>query len=110
MKGALGMERISLKRLSAEGLCGGLLYWGTPKDMLSKALKWASVSIGAPLLGDMEGICLPGRFERKREYIRVPFLDPEDIRILSVVAIWNFVKGQSSHELISDYGAQRACL
>ena len=28
MKGALGMERFSLNRLSAEGLCGGLLYWG----------------------------------------------------------------------------------
>ena len=26
-KGALGMERFSLKRLSAEGLCGGLLDW-----------------------------------------------------------------------------------
>jgi hypothetical protein len=28
MKGALGIERVSLKRLSAEGLWGGLLYWG----------------------------------------------------------------------------------
>jgi hypothetical protein len=28
MKGALGMERFSLKRLSVEGLWGGLLYWG----------------------------------------------------------------------------------
>ena len=28
MKGALGIERLSLKRLSAEGLWGGLLYWG----------------------------------------------------------------------------------
>jgi hypothetical protein len=28
MKGALGMELLSLKRLSAEGLWGGLLYWG----------------------------------------------------------------------------------
>jgi hypothetical protein len=27
MKGALGMERFSRKRLSAEGLWGGLLYW-----------------------------------------------------------------------------------
>jgi hypothetical protein len=28
MKGALGMELLSLKRLSVEGLKGGLLYWG----------------------------------------------------------------------------------
>ena len=28
MKGALGIEHFSLKRLSAEGLWGGLLYWG----------------------------------------------------------------------------------
>jgi hypothetical protein len=27
IKGALGMERLSLKRLSVEGLWGGLLYW-----------------------------------------------------------------------------------
>jgi hypothetical protein len=28
MKEALGLECFSLKRLSAEGLWGGLLYWG----------------------------------------------------------------------------------
>jgi len=28
MKEALGIERFSLKRLSVEGLWGGLLYWG----------------------------------------------------------------------------------
>jgi hypothetical protein len=28
IEGALGMEHLSLKRLSAEGLWGGLLYWG----------------------------------------------------------------------------------
>jgi hypothetical protein len=31
MKGALGMGRLSLKRLSAEVLWGGLLYWGPQK-------------------------------------------------------------------------------
>jgi hypothetical protein len=31
MKGAVGMEHLSLKRLSAEGLLEGLLYWGTRK-------------------------------------------------------------------------------
>jgi hypothetical protein len=43
--------------LSEEAQSGGPLgrasFLGTPKDMLSKALPWASVSIGAPLLGNM---------------------------------------------------------
>ena len=33
------------------------------------------------------------------------FLDPEDIKILSLGAIWNFSKEQGSTEMISDYGA-----
>jgi len=30
-------------------------FTGKPKDMLSKAQKWASASIGAPLEGNMGG-------------------------------------------------------
>jgi len=30
-------------------------FTGDPKDMLSKAQKWAPASTGAPLLGNMEG-------------------------------------------------------
>jgi hypothetical protein len=51
-----------------------------------------SLSLGAPL-GNLEGIRLLGLFERKGLYIQVPFLDPEDIKILSLGAIWNFGKG-----------------
>ena len=130
------------------GLEGGLL--GTPKDMLSKARKWASTSIGALLLGNMElrfflraflfrgifmrfsremqvpckrvslsigtllgnleAVCLPGFLTEKKKYIWVPFLDPEDIKILSQGAFWNLVKEQGPPELIPDYGAKRACL
>jgi len=36
---------------------------------------------------------LPGLFERKGNCIWVPFLDPKDIKILSLGAIWNFGKG-----------------
>ena len=54
--------------------------------------KWVSLSIRASL-GNLARICLPGLFERKGQYIWVPFLDPEDIKILSVGAIWNFGKG-----------------
>jgi hypothetical protein len=43
--------------LSEEAHCeaplGRAPLLGTPKDMLSKALEWASVYIGAPLLGNM---------------------------------------------------------
>jgi hypothetical protein len=37
---------------------------------------------------------LLGHFERNGKYIWVPFLDPEDIKVLSWGAIWNFGKGR----------------
>jgi hypothetical protein len=43
--------------------------------MLSKALAWASVSIGAPLLGNMEGRSFHRAFEIKRyikRYVKMP--------------------------------------
>jgi len=88
MNGALRVERLplSLKRFIAEGLWGrlriqaslsigaylrsrGTCNQGTPKDMLSKALEWASVSIWAPLLGNKEGRSFLRAFEMKR-YIK----------------------------------------
>jgi len=92
MKGALGIECFSLKRLSAEGLWGGLLYWGCWKICQERLWIQASISIGAPL-GNLEGILLLGLFERKEKYIWVPFLDPDDIKNLSLGAIWNLGKG-----------------
>ena len=44
-------------------------------------------------IGESGGDSLAGTFERKGEYIWGPFLDPEDIKILSLWAIWNFGKG-----------------
>jgi hypothetical protein len=44
-------------------------------------------------LENLEGICLLGLLERTGEYIWFPFLDPDDIMILSLGAIWNFGKG-----------------
>jgi len=44
--------------------------------MLSKALEWASVSVGAPLLGNMEGLSFLRVFEIKRyikRYVEMPF-------------------------------------
>jgi hypothetical protein len=86
--------------------------------MLSKALEWASVFIGFSLLGNMEGHSFLRAFEINRytkryvkmlckrvsvsirgpltnlQGIRLPrlLLDPEDIKILSLGAIWNFGK------------------
>jgi hypothetical protein len=50
-----------------------------------------SLSRGNPL-GNLEGIRLPGLFERKGQYIWALFLDPEDSKILSLGAICNFGK------------------
>jgi hypothetical protein len=61
------------------------------KRYVKMPCKRVSLCIGAPL-GNMEGIPLPGRFERKGKYNWVPFLDPEDIKILSLGDIWNFGK------------------
>ena len=54
--------------------------------------KQASLSIGA-LLGNLERIRWPGFLTEKKNYIWVHFLDPEDIKILILGAIWNFSKG-----------------
>jgi hypothetical protein len=62
------------------------------KRYVKMPCKLLSLSIGAPL-GNLEVICLPGLYERKGKYIWVPFLDAEDIKILSLGAIWNFGKG-----------------
>ena len=55
-------------------------------------LKQVSISIGA-LLGNLEGVGLPGHLREKQKFTCVPFLDPEDIKSLSMRAIWNFNKG-----------------
>jgi hypothetical protein len=53
------------------------------KRDVKMASKWVPLSIEAPL-GNLEGIRLPGLFERKGQYFWVPFLDPEDTEILSL--------------------------
>ena len=58
--------------ISPRGPGGKAPLLGTPKDMLKRytktdvkmPCKWVSLSIGAPL-GNLEGIHLPGLFERK---------------------------------------------
>jgi hypothetical protein len=62
------------------------------KIYVKMSCKRVCLSIGAPF-GNLEGIRLPGRFERKGKYIWVLFLDPEDIKDINLGAIWNFDKG-----------------
>jgi hypothetical protein len=65
---------------------------GYIKRYVKMSSKQVSLSIGAPL-GNLDGIRLPGLFDRNGNYIWVPFLDPEDIKVLSLGVIWNFGKG-----------------
>jgi hypothetical protein len=58
MKGFLGMERLSLKRINVEGLKGGLLYWG-PWVMKGRLWGQASLCMGTQL-GNLEWAHLPG--------------------------------------------------
>jgi hypothetical protein len=54
----------SLKRLSEEGLTGGLLYWGPWKICEERLWVQASLSIRAAL-ENLESICLPGLLREK---------------------------------------------
>jgi hypothetical protein len=50
------------------------MFTGNP-EMYAKALEWASLSIGAPLLGNMEGRSFLSAFEIKRcikRYVKMP--------------------------------------
>jgi hypothetical protein len=51
------MGHLSLKRLTAVGVEGGLLYWG-PSVIRGGLWRWASLSIGAEL-GNLEWTHLP---------------------------------------------------
>ena len=46
-----------------------------------------------PCWGTWRGFFLRDFLRDKKKNIRVPFLDPEDFKILSLGAIWNFAKG-----------------
>jgi hypothetical protein len=81
------------------------------ESYIKRSCKLAALFIGASV-GEPGGASFAGALKRrkKRSICGFLFLDPEDIESLSVRPIWNFSKEQGSPELISDYGAQRACL
>ena len=49
-------------------------------------------------------------WEKWKKHIWVPFLDPKDIKILSLFPSGILIKEQDCPELISDYGEQRTRL
>jgi len=51
MKGVLGMEHLSLQRLSAEGHEGGLFYWA---PWVMKGRPWGRASLMGAQLGNLE--------------------------------------------------------
>jgi hypothetical protein len=104
-------------------LVGGLLYWGTRKMRFLRDTRntlQTGLPLHRGPVGEPGGGSFAGTFERKEKYIWVPFLDPEvikilslsealaslghtylgsffldpeDIRELSIRVIWNFGKG-----------------
>ena len=72
------------------------LSWGLlTRGIFSRSLRdmqlpcrQVSLSTGVPL-GNLDGIHLLGLLRKKKQYIWVPFMGPEVIKILSLGAIWN---------------------
>jgi len=82
--------------LSEEAQCGEPLgrapLLGIFEYMLRNSLDMG-ISLHRSPIGEPGGDSFAGTFERKGQYIWVSFLDPEDIKILNLGAIWNFGKG-----------------
>jgi hypothetical protein len=66
------------------------IFMGFSREMQIPC-KRVSLSIET-LLEKLEGVRLPGFLREEKRYIWVPSLDPEEIKILSLGAIWNFSK------------------
>ena len=66
---AVGMVHPSPRELYVGNLEEGLLYWGARRICQVRLWKWASVSIGTPLLGNMEGRSFLRTFEKINFFI-----------------------------------------
>jgi hypothetical protein len=71
-----------------DGVCFGGGSYQRPLEYKKESLTRKPTSLGEP-----GGGSFTGTFERREKYIWVPFLDPEDIKVLSLGTIWNFSKG-----------------
>jgi len=61
------MGHLSLRKLYEGILEGRLLYWGPQTVCKVKLWKLTSVSIGAPILGNMGGRSFPRAFDRREK-------------------------------------------
>ena len=68
-------------------------YWGIRETYKRRLWKQATLSVGAPL-GNLEGGSFTGGLWHTVIF-RLLFLDPEDVRSLSLGTIWNFSRGLS---------------
>jgi len=71
VNGAVEVERLSLRELCDGKLEGGLFYWGSWRICKGRFWRRASVSMGASLLGNMEGCSFPRAFERREKFLCV---------------------------------------
>ena len=62
------MERLSLGEHCEGKLEGVFFYWGSRRICKGRLWRRASVSIGASLLGNMEGGSFPRAFERREKF------------------------------------------
>jgi hypothetical protein len=84
-------EAFLSEETQCEGPLGRAPLLGIREDMLRKVLD-TGISLHRDPVGELGGDSLVGTYERKGLCIWVPFLDPKDIKILSLGAIWNFGK------------------
>jgi len=63
------MGHLSPRELCEGNLEGRLFYWGPRRICYVRLWKWSSVSIRAPLLGNMEGRSFSRAFERREKFL-----------------------------------------
>jgi hypothetical protein len=61
------MGQLSPRELCEGELERGLFHCGPRRICQARLWKWASVSIGSPLLGNMEGRSFPSVFEKREK-------------------------------------------
>ena len=56
------------------------------------------------------GVRLPGTLRHRNIWDRFLGPGPRDVRSLSLGTVWNFSIDKGPQDLVSEYGAQKACV